>query len=253
MSALGKPVATVARHLAPFAFTSVAATHAGRVRHLNEDACLNHPDVGLWAVADGMGGHAAGDVASRLVIDELGAISDFSSAFAFRRAVRSALLNANGRLQLGDDVLDLAGSTVVALIAHGGHYACIWAGDSRAYVLRRGRLERITRDHSLVQEMVDAGSLTAGEARLHRHRNIVTRAVGAAEVLELDGVYGRIEPGDRFLLCSDGLCTVLNDEDLRVNLSAPLAATAAQNLMRAALDGGAPDNVTHIVIDAASA
>lgn len=241
-----------AGHLRPFAFRSVASTHPGCVRKLNEDACLDRPDIGLWAVADGMGGHDAGDVASATVINALGRVSDFSSAFAFRRAVRTALDEANLFLQrkADDELLGPIGSTVVTLLMHGGHYACIWAGDSRAYVLRNGRLERITRDHSVVQELVDAGALKDSEARSHRQANIVTRAVGAAPRLDLDGVYGRVEPGDRFLLCSDGLAAVLNDAEIAGLFRESLTSQAATALLRAALARGAPDNVTFVLIEA---
>ncbi len=237
-------------HLRPYRFRSVALTHPGCVRKLNEDAVLDRPDIGLWAVADGMGGHAAGDFASAAVVRHLNAISTITSAFDFRRAVRAALLSANRELQekADDELLDTIGATVVTLMVHRGHYACIWAGDSRAYRFRRGRLERLTRDHSLVQELVDAGSIQADEARGHTNSNIVTRAVGASERLDVDGLYGSIEPGDRFLLCSDGL-GVVDEAEIERRLKAADIGMATADLMRGALDRAAPDNISVVLVE----
>lgn len=240
-----------APHLAPFSFRSLAATHPGCVRKLNEDACLDRAQVGLWAVADGMGGHKAGDVASEAIVEALAGISTFGSAFAFRRAVRAALLAVNAQLRrkAAEEYKDTIGSTVVTLLAHEGHYACIWAGDSRAYLRRRGALQQLTRDHSLVQELVAAGSLDAAGARRHPHAHVVTRAVGAGDHLDLDFVYGPIEAGDRFLLCSDGL-GIMDDAEIEIHLGAPTLGGAANILLREALARGAPDNVSFIIVEA---
>lgn len=242
-------------HLGALTFRASTASHVGCVRKINEDACIDRSDVGLWAVADGMGAHAAGDVASREVISALAAVSDFSSAFAFRRSVRNSLFSANAALQRLSmrDLRGTIGSTAVVLMAHGGHYACTWAGDSRAYLLRNGVLTRITTDHSLAQELVSQGALSESEARLIPNANVITRAVGARPTLELDGVYGRIEPNDRFLLCSDGLFCVAHDAVIRGGLAAGSTAQAAEVLLQIALAGGAPDNVTCVVVDAGQA
>lgn len=239
-------------HLRPFRFRSIAVTHPGCIRKLNEDASLDRPEAGLWAVADGMGGHAAGDVASATVARALEGVSDFTSAFSFRRAVREALMAANDDLQAraNEHLLDAIGATVVALIAHGGHYACMWAGDSRAYLLRAGRLERITRDHSLVAELVTTGKLTEAEARNHKGANVVTRAIGAFPKLDLEGCYGAINPGDRFLLCSDGVAATLTDQDICTHLQITKISEAIGSLLRHCLHKGAPDNVTCVLIDA---
>lgn len=246
------PVLHGAAHLGSLEFQSSARSHVGCVRKLNEDAWLDGSEDGLWAVADGMGGHAAGDVASQTVVEALGRVSDFSSAFAFRRGVRNALFWANAHLQrlAARDMLDTVGSTVVVLIAHGGHYACTWAGDSRAYLLRSGALTRITTDHSLAQEMVSTGRLSEAEARGIPNANVITRAVGARRTLELDGVFGSIQDGDRFLLCSDGLFNVLADADIADIMSSGCSDEACQRLIQQALNAGAPDNVTCLVIDA---
>lgn len=251
-AALLKPQFQVASHLGSLAFHASGKSDVGCVRKLNEDAWLDRSEVGLWAVADGMGGHAAGDVASQEVMQALAKVSDFSSAFAFRRSVRNALFWANATLQRMAirDMLDTVGSTAVVLMAHGGHYACTWAGDSRAYLLRSGALSRITTDHSLAQELVSKGTLSEAEARSIPNANVITRAVGARRTLELDGVYGRIQGGDRFLLCSDGLFNVLADDEITAILGNGSADHAAQQLIQRALAGGAPDNVTCVVIDA---
>lgn len=243
--------AAPALHLRPHRFRSAALTHRGAVRKQNEDAVLDRANVGLWAVADGMGGHAAGDYASQAVVRHLSSVSAFTSAFDFRRAVRTSLLAANQELldKADDELLDMVGSTVVTLMVYRGHYACIWAGDSRAYHLRDGRLERITRDHTLVREIVDKGGPDVMEAVRGARSSVITRAVGGGERLDLDGVHGKIEPGGRFLLCSDGL-GVLSDSEIEGHARIEDPARAASALLNAALGCGAPDNVSVIVIDA---
>ena len=241
--------AEAAAHLRPYVFESAALTHPGCIRSLNEDACLDRPDIGLWAVADGMGGHSIGEVASATVVGALNAVTDFASPFVFRKAVRSALLAANAQLhdKAATELLGTVGSTVVTLLVHHGHYACMWAGDSRAYLIRRGNLEPLTRDHSLVQELVDRGEIDAASARTHRHANIVTRAVGAGSRLELDACFGHLEPGDCFVLCSDGL-GVLSDKEIAGLVDRRLASESAEALLALALDRGARDNVSCIVV-----
>lgn len=241
-----------ASHLGALKFLSVARTHAGRVRELNEDACLNSPNTGLWAVADGMGGHDSGEVASGMIVDALADVDTFSSAYAFRDAVCAALQRVNAALieRAYERNAGSIGSTVAALIAHEGHYACVWAGDSRIYHQRGGEFRRITRDHSVVQQLVDSGALSALEARNHRGANVITRAVGAAVKLELECVYGQIQPGDRFLLCSDGLTNMVEDREMEAALVQPPLEAAAERLLNKALQRGAPDNVTLVLVGA---
>jgi serine/threonine protein phosphatase PrpC len=237
-------------HLGAFKFLSVARTHVGCVRSLNEDACLNRPDIGLWAVADGMGGHQSGEVASAAVIAALDNVAEFSTGAAFRGAAALALQSVNAALVQRSGDSGTMGSTVVALLAHEGQYACLWAGDSRAYCYRNGALKRLTRDHSVVQEMVDAGALSEERARAHPRANVITRAVGAREDLDVDGVSGAVHARDRFLLCSDGLTGVVSERELAdAMIRAPLEA-AAERLLDLALARGAPDNVTLILIAA---
>lgn len=235
-------------HLGAFKFLSVGRTHVGCVRALNEDALLDRADIGLWAVADGMGGHEGGEVASAAVVDALGKVSNFSTAYAFRDAAAQALAGVNEHLTVLAADRGTMGSTVVALLAHEGHYACLWAGDSRVYLYRQGALKRLTHDHSLVQEMVDSGAISEERARAHPRSNVITRAVGAREDLNLDGVFGAIHAGDRYLLCSDGLTGVVTDREIAdAMVRAPLEA-AAERLLEQALARGAPDNVTLVMV-----
>jgi serine/threonine protein phosphatase Stp1 len=141
-------------------------------------------------------------------------------------------------------------STVVVLIARHGHFACLWAGDSRAYLLRDGALARVTRDHSLVQELVDSGQITDAEAENHPRANVITRAVGSeADMVELDKVTDRLVDGDRFLLCSDGLSKELSDAEMLEILRVYDAEPAAERLVAAALVRNARDNVTAVVLE----
>ncbi|HYD71600.1 MAG TPA: protein phosphatase 2C domain-containing protein [Candidatus Binatia bacterium] len=220
------------------------------MRSLNEDAVLNRADIGLWAVADGMGGHESGEVASAAVVDALSGVSNFTTAYAFRDAAAQAMIEANAKLVELSAGRGTMGSTVVALLVHEGHYACLWAGDSRAYLYRGGALKRLTRDHSVVQEMVDAGAITEDRARAHPRANVITRAVGARERLDVDSVFGPLQSGDRFLLCSDGLTGVVSDREIAEQMiRAPLEA-AAERLIDQALARGAPDNVSLVLVAA---
>lgn len=224
-------------------------TDRGAVRDHNEDACLDRPDLGLWVVADGAGGHQAGEQASHAIVTALDAIGSGLSAAALLVRVRMAIAEVHATLRSeaarrgGQTMI---ASTVVILLARDDHFACLWAGDSRAYLLRDGNLRQITHDHSLVQELVDNGSLSVAAAESHPQNNIITRAVGdASEDLALDKVTGGLRRGDRFLLCSDGLCKAVPDVDLAAALRAGASADA---LVRAALARRAADNVTAVVV-----
>ena len=233
-------------------FASASRSHAGRVRELNEDRLVDRPDLGLWAVADGMGGHRAGEVASGMIVEALEQVGGFRSGYAYLTAVCAELQAVNRALVAraaqtpGGGVM---GATVVALLIFEDHYACVWAGDSRAYRLRRGKLSQITRDHSLVQAMVEAGELTPQDARVHSKANVVTRAVGAAESLKLDVEHGPALAGDLFLLCSDGLTGAVEDAELEALLACEGLA-AADDLLGLALMRGARDNVSFVLVGA---
>ncbi|PZW51002.1 protein phosphatase/serine/threonine-protein phosphatase Stp1 [Humitalea rosea] len=229
---------------------STAASHPGAIRPRNEDNLVDRPDIGLWAVADGAGGHGAGDVASGAIAEALEGIPPGLSAAEMLAQVRLRLSAVHLHLQQKAEARGDGGiiaSTIVVLLARGGHYAALWAGDSRAYLLREGVLERVTRDHSLVQELVDAGTLTEEEAEHHPQANVITRAVGADGELELDKVSSRIQPGDRFLLCSDGIFKELPEARIAAMVA---EGAAAEQIVLAAVAAGGRDNVTVVVVDA---
>jgi len=229
-------------------FETAARSHVGHVRQANEDSHLAREADGLWVVADGMGGHARGDYASQLVTGALAALALAAEPAERRRAVGDAITACHRRLQEEAAEHGISGCTVAALLAQDGTHACLWAGDSRIYRLRQGRLEPLTSDHNLAHELVAAGRLSAEEARHHPLSNSLTRAVGAEEALELDVVEGRIEPGDVFLLCSDGLTGELEDDAIARRLGSLAPAAAADALIGDTLRAGARDNVTVIVV-----
>lgn len=232
---------------------SVSRTHVGKVRKLNEDSLLDRADVGLWAVADGMGGHQAGDVASNMIVDALKGVDDFSSGYAFMADARDTIQRVNRTLLARAAALSpgaVIGSTVVTLLMYDSHYACLWAGDSRIYLLRGDRFEQLTRDHSMIQELVDSGSINRAEARHHKRSNVITRAVGVTDSLALDMVQGEIAAGDVFLLCSDGLTGMLEDREIHQILASASLDAAADALIEATLDRGARDNVAVVLVRA---
>jgi protein phosphatase len=232
-------------------WTSAAASDIGRVRSVNEDACLDLPLRGLWAVADGMGGHDAGDVASRMVVDALGALEVPASLGAFVAAVRDALQAVNLRLrdEAASRRVRAIGSTVAACLSSERTCALLWAGDSRAYLYRDARLQQVTRDHTQVEALRAQGYLTAEEARHHPAHHLITRAVGAADRLELDETRVNVRDGDVFLLCSDGLTNEVDDADIAFALmrAATDCSDAAHELIAMALAHGGRDNVSAIV------
>jgi serine/threonine protein phosphatase PrpC len=227
---------------AAHAFRSSARSHVGCVRALNEDAILDRSDVGLWAVADGMGGHNAGEVASAVVIEELSLDTN----------VRERLQRANRRLlaHAAQTRSGPIGSTVVVLRIDPPRYSCFWAGDSRAYLLRDNRLTRLTRDHSAIQELVDAGRITHTEAAQHPQSHVITRAVGAEQTLTVDSRDGALSANDTFLLCSDGLSNLIRDGELADAASMTDLDAAADALITLALQRNAPDNVSVILVRA---
>lgn len=233
-------------------FLSWATTHVGNVRRHNEDALLDRPDLNLWAVADGAGGHARGGVASRMVIEALDAIPPNLTAGEMLAEVRQRIAAAHAELQAMYNGEEISATTVVVLIARDGHFACLWAGDSRAYLLRGSELLQLTHDHSVVQELIDASMISPEEAEGHPNANIITRAVGAEGDLELDKVTDRLQVGDRFLLCSDGLCKELPASELAELLAAHPPRSPTERLVQAALLRSARDNITAVAIEVLS-
>jgi len=231
-------------------FQSVGRTHAGSVRRCNEDSLLERTDLGLWAVSDGMGGHAAGDIASAMVVEKMNRLGPRDGA-PFLEAVCKALTDANCELYRHGSALSpdsTMGATVVALGAEGTGFFCLWAGDSRLYRIRSSKLTRLTRDHRYVQELLDSGMLRESEAENHPKRSIITRAVGIDAELKLDSCEGAIEPGDVFLLATDGVTAVCTDGEIAdIILSANLE-TAADRIVALCLKRGAPDNLSLILV-----
>ena len=225
------------------------ATSVGRVRRVNEDSYLALPP--LYAVADGMGGHGAGDVASRLAVGELarcvvpGRPLDAESILAALNDAHRVIIERDEGSGMGTTITGLAGVETVT----GTQLMVFNVGDSRVYRLVGGRLDQMSVDHSEVEELVRAGALTREQARTYPRRNIVTRALGSDLILRPDHWLLPAIVGDRYLLCSDGLFSELPDEEIRVLLAAPDPQRAATALVAAANDAGGRDNITVIVVD----
>lgn len=238
------PVTPADRVPAPYGAT--AASSAGAVRPHNEDAFLLRCAAGLWALSDGMGGAARGDRASRCIMAALAEgplpAPITPAAVAARLEAAHAALRREAAA-LGPGVV--MGGTVVAVLIRDGLLTGFWAGDSRLYRLRQGGLRQLTRDHSQVQELVDAGLLPAAAARHHPAAHVITRAVGAPRGLLLDRLQEPVRPGDSFLLCSDGLTGVVAEPEIAALLAGPEPVAALLDL---ALRRGAPDNVTAILL-----
>jgi serine/threonine protein phosphatase Stp1 len=232
-------------------FECVSRTDVGLKRKINEDSVMVRTEDGLWAVADGMGGHDAGEVASAMVAE---ALRNLPAAAAVDELVDGAI-EALGAVNL--ELMALArsngsqrtiGTTVVGVAIGDGRFRCFWAGDSRAYWIRDGEIMRLSRDHSLVQDLVDAGMLKPEEAETHESSSVITRAVGVAETLNVDTVSGEAGPGDRFLLATDGLTRVVSDDELAAELARGSAEEAADTLIDMVLSRGAPDNVSLVIV-----
>jgi serine/threonine-protein phosphatase Stp1 len=224
-----------------------AASHPGSVRARNEDAYLCRPEIGLFAVADGVGGCADGGSASREVVGALQSLPPDILSTGLLPAVRLSLQGAHQRLlAAGLDGTKQSATTVAILLLDGDHLACLWAGDSRAYLVRGGRLHTLTSDHSVVGEMLRAGTLTERQAERHPRAHVITRAIGAASKDRLvDKAIGFIRPGDRVLLCTDGLSKAVPPDELAELVASPDPAAA---LVSAALAKRARDNVTALVV-----
>ncbi|HXG82042.1 MAG TPA: protein phosphatase 2C domain-containing protein [Sphingomicrobium sp.] len=230
------------------AFECVSRTDVGLRRKVNEDSILVRTDRGLWAVADGMGGHEAGDVASAKVVDALLNLPIFYDIDELVDGAAKALQRVNRELiQIAGGSERTPGSTIVALAIAGDQFRCFWAGDSRAYRVRNGEIVQLSRDHSLVQGLVDAGMLSPAEAEHHPNANVVTRAVGVTEDLQLDVIGGDVMPGDLFVLASDGLTRVVGDQELLDELETGGTEAAADRLIETVLARGAPDNVSIVI------
>lgn len=212
---------------------------------------LERAAIGLWAVVDGMGGHARGDMASRRIVESLASLRPPSTSSSFLVSVQASLgtvhdeLNAEPRFSIDSSP---AGATCVVLMAWRDHFTCLWAGDSRLYHGRDGHLRQVTRDHSRLQELIDAGELHESEAEGHPEAHMVTRAIGAGTLFEPEVTRGSLRRGDRLLLCSDGVTRVLGDSRLDEIAATAAPEAAAAQIIDEVLAGGAPDNASAVVV-----
>lgn len=235
------------------AFETSTLTDVGCVRSLNEDSLLGMPEAGLWLVADGMGGHTAGDYASQTIVAEIGTVGVPTGAMDLRARFMDRLTQANARIQahaasLGGGTI---GATVAALLVHQDHFACIWSGDSRVYRMRGDKLTRVTRDHTEVQALLDTGSITPEQAEAWPRKNVITRAIGVTEQPECDIVEGALADSDVFLLCSDGLTEYFDDAELAEVLYSGMSGTLdkmTRHLVDTALARGGKDNVSVVLV-----
>lgn len=225
----------------PLSIRSAAASDTGKVRQINQDAYLERGESGLWAVADGLGGHSDGELASRMVCDALADLPPAASLDDAIKEVRARMQAVNEHLLLAAARTlrgDRSGSTVVVLVIRGRRAAILWAGDSRVYRWRGGQLLQLTRDHS-----------PGADGRWNS--NAVTRAVGGQSAIELDVLTEPVRPGDRFLLCSDGLTRAVPEDRIGVHMEIADPRAAVDALIRTTLAAGAPDNVTALIVEAA--
>jgi len=231
-------------------FESGAATHVGKVRRQNEDSHLVSAHSGVWAVADGMGGHSAGDLASRIVVEELARIPPASSAAELLANCEARLVDANSHLMklAGAHDGEIIGTTVAVLLIYQEFFACVWAGDSRIYRIRSSEIQQLSVDHTEVQELVAEGKLSAEEARAWPRRNVITRAIGTYDDPELEMTNGALEPGDIFVICSDGLTNHVDDREILALADGNPPQRACDLLVDLTLDRGATDNVTTVVV-----
>lgn len=225
---------------------STSRSHVGSVRAINEDRVFDCPDRKIWAVVDGMGGHEGGDVAAQTVVDHLRALSTQSSQIGLAPLL-AALTEANAAIVARNATLGLnSGATVVAAAIDQQMVQIAWAGDSRAYLVRAGNVIRLTRDHSFVQELVDAGLLTAQAADHHPQSNVVTRALGVHDLPGVETICVAPRRGDRILLCSDGLSRSLAKDEL--SAAVPIGTLAASLLANALYRDGS-DNVSLVLLE----
>lgn len=226
---------------------AAARSHIGSVRTVNEDRLLNDEWRCLWAISDGMGGHSRGDMAAQLVVTALGTVGSDGTPIT-AASIDVAMRNANAELfaqngQAGSQ----SGATVAGLTFVGGKATIFWAGDSRVYRLRDTMLGLLTRDDRVVQEMIDAGVISERQARNHPRATVITRAIGATQTVELSYRHEDIAAGDTFLICSDGLTDLVEEDEIATSLNGDIDDAAGQ-LIRRALAQGGHDNVSIVIV-----
>lgn len=235
----------------PVKWHSYSETNVGTVRKINEDSIMSDSNTGLWAVADGMGGYEAGDRASSMIVKTLEGISSKQYLSDFVTTVEDQLFDVNRRiLEYAEIMLDgrTLGSTVVSLLIQGQVGICMWVGDSRLYLLRNNELIQLSRDHSRVEELLQQGLITEEEVENHPDSNVITRAIGIGDELCVDINVFNVQLGDAFLLCSDGLYNSVNEHEIMNQMRQGTAEDGVSNLIATALENGASDNVSIIIV-----
>lgn len=234
-----------------FRFETGAVSHTGHARDHNEDNYLAEPQSGIWLVADGMGGHDRGDYASGAIVQHLASIGrpahapDLEARFTERLSRANREINTHAQ-RSGATI----GSTVVALLAYEQHFACVWSGDSRAYLIRDGQLTQVSRDHTEANELLDRGVITAEQAETWHRKNVITRAVGVAPDVQIEKRFGTLRNRDTFILCSDGLNAHVEDAEILDVARKHQPQEACQILLDLTLQRGASDNTTVVVVRA---
>lgn len=234
-----------------FTFETAERTDVGQKRKVNEDTIFTSNDSQVWLVADGMGGHAAGDFASQTIAAYAGTIGFPVNVEDFKKRFEDRLISANARILKQSDDLGggTVGSTIAALMGFEDRFICCWSGDSRVYRMRAGNLRQISKDHTEMQALLDAGELTEEEAENYPRKNVITQAIGVSDLPDFDVVEGALADGDTFLICSDGLTEyfenseieqVLNDHDDYIELACDL-------LVHEAVGRGGKDNVSVVI------
>jgi len=239
----------------PIKWNTSADTNVGMVRQINEDSIMSNPEVGLWAVADGMGGYEAGDVASNMIVSSLSEIEKHKHLNTFVDDIEDKIIDANHRILEYSEIMHdgrTLGSTIISLLIQGQVGVCLWAGDSRLYLLRNNQLQQISRDHSHVQELLDQGSISEEEAINHPDGNVITRAVGTSDELYVDIRAFNVQVGDTFLLCSDGLYNAVDENEIEYHMRSHDTDNAVKQMIVKALENGAADNVSIIMVKSVS-
>ncbi|ESX27163.1 protein phosphatase 2C domain-containing protein [Mesorhizobium sp. C416B] len=231
------------------AFESYGVSHKGCVRDHNEDSFLVEPRIGLWVVADGMGGHEAGEVASASIVEHLATIGIASSAPDLRARFEDRLNRAHAEIRRISRSRGVTiGSTVAALLAMDGRFACLWSGDSRVYLVRNAAISQISRDHTEVQELLDSGAISAAEAENWPRRNVITRAIGVNDEIAIDFQQGETLAGDIFILSTDGLTAHVSDAEIAAAVLSAAPQAACEKLLSMVLERGGTDNVTIVLV-----
>ncbi len=235
----------------PVIWKAAGDSDVGTVRKVNEDAIMLRNDAGLWAIADGMGGHEAGDVASNMVVKTLELLAIDELLDDAVDAIKKCILDVNQRIMEYAEIMlegRTFGTTIVSFMIKGQVGVCLWAGDSRLYRFRNNQLEQLSRDHSRVAELLERGVLDPEAAAMHPESNVITRAVGVSQELNLDMNIFQVQAGDTFLLCSDGLYNSVREDSMVQCLDCESPQESVQHLMAMAIDNKANDDVSIIVV-----